>query len=56
MTHSAFNLFQRATCEIAEGDKQSAARTLAKAIAWIDRTGRDREMRADLLTLKEALA
>lgn len=51
MPATAFNLFQRATCEIAGGDKQSAARTLAKAIAWIDRTGKDREMRADLEVL-----
>lgn len=53
---TAFDLFQIATCQIAEGDRAAASRTLADAIASIDRTGVDADMRADLVALlKEVL-
>lgn len=53
---STFDLFQRATCEIAEGDHASAAKTLDKAIKLIDKKGVDREMRDDLVALRQVVA
>ena len=52
---TAFDLFQRATCLIAEGDRAAAAKTLTKAIAKIDRDGRDADMRPDLVDLRDSL-
>ena len=48
---TAFDLFQRATCEIAEGNRPAAAKTLTKAIAKIDKRGVDADMRGDLAGL-----
>ena len=48
---TAFNLFQRATCEIAAGNKTEAAKLLARAIKAIDRNGVDADMRDDLAGL-----
>ena len=48
---TAFDLFQRSTCELAEGDRVAAARSLAEAIAQIDRYGVDAHMRKDILDL-----
>lgn len=48
---TAFDLFQRATCEIAEGSRAAAVKTLAEAIAAIDRDGVDAGMRGDLVDL-----
>jgi hypothetical protein len=48
---TAFDLFQRATCEIAEGNRAAAAKTPTKAIAKIDQGGVDADMRADLVDL-----
>lgn len=50
----AFDLFQRATCEIQSGDYRAAVKTLARAIAAIDRTGKDARMRGDLVDLRTA--
>lgn len=50
---TAFDLFQRATCQIAEGDRAAAAKTLTKAIAKIDRDGVDADLRADLVDLRD---
>lgn len=48
---SAFDHFQTATCALSEGRRTDARRKLEAAIASIDRTGRDRNMRADLAAL-----
>jgi hypothetical protein len=56
MTMTAFNLFQRATCEIAEGNRAAAVKTLTKAIAKIDRDGVDAGLRADLVDLCDMVA
>lgn len=53
---TAFNLFQRATCQIAEGDRAAAVKTLDRAIARIDRDGKDADMRADLVDLRNTVA
>ena len=53
---TAFDLFQRATCEVAEGNRAAAVKTLTKAIAKIDRDGIDADMRADLVELRDAVA
>ncbi|MDA3877736.1 MAG: hypothetical protein PF483_11690 [Halothiobacillus sp.] len=50
---TAFDYFQRATCFIAEGNRREAAKDLAKAIAHIDRTGVDADLRGDLVLLKD---
>ncbi len=48
---TSFDLFQRATCFISEGDYASAARDLRSAIAEIDATGQDADMRDDIAAL-----
>ena len=53
---TAFDLFQRATCEISEGNKAAAVKTLDRAIKTIDRNGVDAYMRADLVDLRDTLA
>jgi hypothetical protein len=53
---TAFDLFQRATCEIAEGNRAAAVRTLDRAIAKIERDGKDAGMRADLVGLRNTVA
>lgn len=53
---TAFDLFQRATCQIAEGDRAAAVKTLDRAIAKIDRDGVDADMRADLVGLRETVS
>lgn len=52
---TAFDLFQRATCQIAEGDRVAAVKTLDKAIAKIDRNGVDADMRPDLVDLRDSV-
>ncbi len=52
---SAFDLFQRATCEIGRGDKTQAATTLAKALKRIAKDGIASHMKADLKDLRQAL-
>ena len=52
---TAFDLFQRATCQIAEGDRAAAVKTLDKAIAKIDRNGVDADMRPDLVDLRDSV-
>jgi hypothetical protein len=52
---TAFDFFQRATCQIAEGDRAAAVKTLDKAIAKIDRNGVDADMRADLVGLRDSV-
>lgn len=50
---TAFDLFQRATCEISEGNRAAAVKTLDRAIAKIDRDGKDAYMRDDLVGLRD---
>jgi hypothetical protein len=52
---TAFDLFQKATCEIAEGNSAAAVQTLNKAIAKIDRNGVDAYMRADLVNFRDTV-
>ena len=51
----AFENFQLATTYIAEGRRAEARRHIANAIRWIDRTGKDKAMRSDLLDLLDML-
>jgi len=53
---TTFDLFQLATCEIATGNKESASKLLSEAIAEIDRTGIDANMRSDIFDLLEAIS
>ena len=57
MTRSmtAFDHYQNATVMIAEGRRIAARQELREALAWIDRTGRDRHMRDDLAALLETV-
>ena len=50
-----FDLFQQATCEIAEGDREAAAATLAQALGAIRATGVDAEMEDDLRRLRDSI-
>jgi hypothetical protein len=50
---TAFDAFQLATCLIAEGRRVEAATALARAIRQIDADGVDRDMRADLLAMRD---
>lgn len=52
---TAFDLFQRATCQIADGDRAAAIKTLNKAIARIDANGVEADMRADLVDLRDSV-
>lgn len=52
---TAFDHFQTATCLISEGNRDEAARELERAIAAIDRTGGDAEIRPDLVVLRDSL-
>lgn len=52
---TAFDRFQNATTFIAEGRRAEARREIVAAINWIDRTGRDRHVRADLVELLACL-
>ena len=52
---NAFDHFQIATTFIAEGRRPEARREIVAAINWIDRTGRDRHIRADLVDLLAGL-
>ena len=47
--------FQRATCQIAEGDRLAAIRSIDAAIRKIDRNGTDAHMRPDLAKLRAAV-
>lgn len=52
---TAFDLFQIATCQIADGAKGAAAMTLAKALRRIDHDGVDADLRDDLVALRRSL-
>ena len=52
---TAFDLFQRATCQISEGNRAAAVKTLDRAIDQIDRNGVDADMRADLVDLRDTV-
>lgn len=52
---TAFDLFQRATCEIAEGDRRAAIVSLNKAILAADATGADKDLRGELVDLRGLL-
>lgn len=52
---TAFDLFQRATCQISDGDRAAAIKTLNKAIARIDANGVEADMRADLVDLRDSV-
>lgn len=52
---TAFDRFQAATVMIAEGRRIAARQCIIEAITWIDRTGRDRHMRADLQALADSI-
>ena len=52
---TAFDLFQRATCEISEGNRAAAAKTIAAAIRRIDNDGVDADLRGDLEDLRRML-
>lgn len=53
---TAFQMFQTATVLIARAERADAAVVLTKAIAQIDCDGIDRDMRADLVGLRDRLA
>jgi hypothetical protein len=53
---TAFNLYQRATCQIAEGNRAAAIKTLDRAIAKIDRDGKDACVRGSLVAFRDDLA
>ena len=48
---SVFDLFQRATCEIGEGDYGAADESLSAAIVRAETTGEDDDMLPDLREL-----
>lgn len=52
---TAFDLFQKATCEISAGKRGDAAMSLTKAIRKIDADRVDAYMRADLVALRASL-
>lgn len=52
---TAFDLFQRATCEIMEGNREAAFKTINRAIKKIDNDGVDVNVRGDLVMLRAAL-
>ena len=53
---TAFDLFQRATCEFSEGKRDVARKTVLKAISQIDRDGKDADCKEDLEVLARMLA
>ena len=53
---TAFDLFQQATCEIADGDRAAAVTTIDAALAQIDRDGVDADVAPDLRVLRAMLA
>lgn len=53
---SAFDHFQMATCDIADGNNIAAVKHLEKAIAKIDADGVDAHMRDDLVALRDTVA
>ena len=55
MVTTAFDLFQTATTQIAEGKRDDAAASLAEAIRLIDTNGIDAYMRADLADLLKSI-
>lgn len=52
---TAFDLFQISTCQIAEGDRPGAIKSLDRAIALIDKNGIDADMRDELAALRRTL-
>ncbi len=53
---TAFDFFHRATCQIAEGSSAAAIKSLDRAIAKIDRDGKDACVRGSLVALRDDLA
>ena len=53
---TAFDHFQEATCDIADGNRHAAIKHLDAAIARIDADGIDADLRPDLVALRGALA
>jgi hypothetical protein len=52
---TAFDLFQIATCLVSEGRRGDAAIALTTAMAVIDRSGVDADLRDDLVALRKSL-
>lgn len=52
---TAFNLYQRATCQIGEGDTAGAVKTLRRAVAALDRKGDPDHVRGEIVELIDAL-
>ncbi len=52
---TAFDHFQRATCQIADGDRRAAIVSLNKALLKIDSDGVDAYMRDELKDLRDLL-
>ena len=53
---TAYDHFQISTCQIAEGDRKGAMRSLDAAIRDIDETGEDAFLRNDIVTLRKTVA
>lgn len=53
---TAFDHFQEATCDIAQGNRPAAIQHLSAAIAQIDADGIDADLRADLVALLATFA
>ena len=53
---TAFDLFQRATCEFSEGKRDIARNTVLKAISKIEKDGKDADCKEDLEVFARMLA
>lgn len=53
---TAFDLFQRATCEFSEGKRDVARQTALKAISKIEKDGKDADCKEDLEVFARMLA
>lgn len=53
---TAFDLFQRATCEFSEGKRDVARKTVLKAISKIEKDGKDADCKEDLEVFARMLA
>lgn len=54
--NNAFFNFQLATVAVGDGDYDRAYKILTGAIRYIDRTGRDSNVREDIVSLREAVS
>lgn len=54
--NNAFFNFQLATVAVGDGDYDRAYKLLTGALRYIDRTGRDANVRADIADLREAVS